>query len=125
DGTSLVNDLRHANGAQALLKGDRRRVNFWSAHAAVQVDIWKKLFVSGSILALREQRNIVSITPPNPLANSNTRENFTNYYSDFGVGWRFTPNFIGQYVYSTDYGRAAPGHILTLRYTFGFGDKVR
>src|SRR5262249_14100199 len=120
DGTSRVNDLSHANGAQALLEGERRRVNFWSAHAAIQADVWKKLFVSGSILALRQRRNIVSVTPP---ANFNARESFTNYYSDFGAGWRFTPNFIAQYAYSTDYGRSAPGHILMLRYTFGFGNK--
>lgn len=119
-GTSRTSDLRQANGAQALLEDERQRVNFWSAHVAVQADVWKKLFVSGSILALRQQRNIVSVTP---LANFNTRENFTNYYSDFGIGWRFTPNFIAQYVYSTDYGGAAPGHILMLRYTFGFGGK--
>jgi hypothetical protein len=122
-GTSRVNDLSQANVTQALLEDERQRVNFWSAHAAVQADVWKKLFVSSSILALHQQRNIVSVTPPNPLANFNTRESFTNYYSDFGIGWRFTPNFIAQYVCSTDYGRAAPGHILMLRYTFGFGDK--
>src|SRR5262249_51537203 len=49
-GTSRVNDLRQANGAQAPLEDERQLVNFWSAHAAIQADVWKKLFVSGSIL---------------------------------------------------------------------------
>jgi hypothetical protein len=89
----------------------------------VQADVWRKLFVSGSILALHQQRGLTSITPPNPVAGFTTRESFTNYYSDFGVGWRFTPNFIAQYVYATDYGRSVPGHILMLRYTFNFGGK--
>lgn len=122
-GTSRVSSLQKTEVTQSLLEDRQRQVNFWSAHAAVQADVWKKLFVSGSLLALRQQRSVISITPPNPLASFNTRESFTTYYSDFGVGWRFTPNFIAQYVYSTDYGRTAPSHILMLRYTFNFGSK--
>ncbi len=122
-GTARVSDLLKTEATQTLLEDKQQRVNFWSAHAAVQADVWKKLFVSGSLLALRQQRSIVSLSLPNPLADFNTRESFTTYYSDFGVGWRFTPSFIAQYVYSTDYGRTAPSHILMLRYTFNFGGK--
>src|SRR5262249_46895570 len=66
DGASRVNDLSQANVTQALLEDERRRVNFWSAHAAVQADVWKKLFVSNSILALRPPPSIVPPTPSNP-----------------------------------------------------------
>ena len=122
-GTSRVSSLQKTEVTQSLLEDKQRRVNFWSAHAAVQADVWRKLFVSGSLLALRQQRSSISMTPPNSLAGFKTRESFTTYYSDFGVGWRFTPTFIAQYVYSTDYGRTAPSHILMLRYTFNFGGK--
>jgi hypothetical protein len=42
-------------------------------------------------------------------------------FSDYGVGWRFTPNLWVQYIYSTDYGVSPATHSLMLRYTFGKG----
>ena len=52
-----------------------------------------------------------------------TLDRFGSYYSNFSVGWRFTPNFLAAYVFSTDYGRNPPGHTLLLRYTFNIGSK--
>jgi hypothetical protein len=48
-----------------------------------------------------------------------TRKSFTENYSDFGVGWRFKPNLLAEYVYSTGHA-AAPRHVFLLRYTFKF-----
>jgi hypothetical protein len=27
-----------------------------------------------------------------------------SHFSDFGIGWRFSPNLFAQYLFSTDYG---------------------
>ena len=42
----------------------------------------------------------------------------SGYYSDFSVGWRFSPRLLVEYVLSTDYGLTVPSHTLLLRYTF-------
>ncbi len=43
-----------------------------------------------------------------------------SHFSDFGIGWRFSPNLFVQYLFSTDYGVTTPSHALMLRYTFRF-----
>ena len=40
-------------------------------------------------------------------------------FSDFGAGWRFSKNFLVQYLFSTDYGFSGSSHTLMVRYTFG------
>jgi hypothetical protein len=55
--------------------------------------------------------------------NGRTRDRFTDYFSNFGVGWRFSPNFLAEYVFSTDFGQTAPRHTLLIRYTFNLGEK--
>lgn len=107
-----------------ILRTDERQRNLaFSVHGAVQTDVWRKLFVNASILALTEQREVRFLLPANVPPGNLTRDRFTSYYSDFGVGWRFTPNFLAQYVFSTDYGRNPPGHTLLLLYTFDLGGK--
>jgi len=39
-------------------------------------------------------------------------------FSDFGAGWRFTPNLYTQYLYSTNYGVTSGTHTLMLRWIF-------
>lgn len=114
-----ANDVRRETAAGMLLNNDRQRLYSLSAHAAVQTDVWRNLFVSASILALKQERK-TSLPLP---ATGFTRDRVTGYYSDYGAGWRFTPNFLAQYVFSTGYGRNPSGHALLLRYTFNPGDK--
>ena len=42
-------------------------------------------------------------------------------YSDYGLGWRLSPDLFVQYVYSTDYGYSAGTHTVMLRYTIRLG----
>ena len=55
--------------------------------------------------------------------NGRTHDYFTDYFSNFGVGWRFTPNFLAEYIFSTDFGQTSPRQTLLLRYTFGSGER--
>lgn len=116
---SHANDLRRETADGMLLNNERQRIKSLSAHAAVQTDVWRNLFVSASILALQQERE-TSLPPP---AIGFTRDRGAGYYSDYGAGWRFTPNFLAQYVFSTSYGRNPSGHALLLRFTFDFGGK--
>jgi hypothetical protein len=50
--------------------------------------------------------------------NGITSDRSTSYYSEFGAGWRFTDNFLAEYVLSTNYGVTRPSHVFLLRYSF-------
>ena len=52
-----------------------------------------------------------------------TRNFYTDFYTNYGIGWRFKPNFIFQYILTTDYGQTAPRHTFLLRWTFDFQPK--
>ena len=116
---SLANDLQRETAAGIPLNSERQRIKSLSAHGAVQTDVWRQLYVNASILALVQERETRLPLP----ANSLTRARLTSYHSDFGIGWRFTPKFLAQYVFSTDYESPPPGYSLLLRYTFNFGVK--
>ena len=49
--------------------------------------------------------------------NGITSDRSTSYYSEFGVGWRFTDNFLAEYVLSTNYGVTRPSHVFLFRYS--------
>jgi hypothetical protein len=100
-----------------LERGDRRTL-FISPHAAVQTGVWRNLFVSASIQAVNQSRTVDERLFPNRL--SLARDSFTDVYSNYGIGWRFKPNFIFQYIVTTDYGKTAPRHAFHFRYTFNF-----
>ncbi|MEJ7861061.1 MAG: FecR family protein [Pyrinomonadaceae bacterium] len=100
-----------------LERGDRRTL-FISPHAAVQTDVWRNLFVSASIQAVNQSRTVDARPFSNRL--SPARDSFTDVYSNYGAGWRFKPNFIFQYIVTTDYGKTAPRHAFNFRYTFNF-----
>lgn len=114
-----------------LLEIDKRRTSFLSAHAAVQTDVWRNLFVSASIQAADQSRTIDSALFPDRfgrrsnnagvfIPNGRIRDSFTNLYSNYGIGWRFKPKFIFQYIVTTDHGKTAPRHAFHFRYTFNF-----
>ena len=52
-----------------------------------------------------------------------TDDRFTDFFGNAGLGWRFTPNILGEYIFSTDFGQTSPRHTFMLRYTFGGGEK--
>ena len=102
---------------------------FFSAHGAVQADVWRNLFVSGSLLAVHQnfQRDLTLypdlfgrlLTSDGSFApNGYTSDGVMSYYSEFGVGWRFNRNFLAEYILVTDYGKSPPSHVFLLRYTF-------
>jgi hypothetical protein len=128
-GFSNARSARVEDGTGNSLERNRRSSPFFSAHTAVQADVWKKLFISGSLLTGRQNRYRDLILYPDHLGrllssdgafavNGHSSDSFTSYYSEFGVGWRFNNALLGEYILSTDYGQTQPGHIFLLRYSF-------
>ena len=133
-GLSPTNDWRYENATGHLLEAKRQSTRFWSAHAALQTDLWRGLFASASVLAVTQSLTTdLSLYPDRfgrrrtsdglITSSGQTRDRSTGYYSHFGAGWRLTPNLLAEYVCSTDYGRTSPSHTLLLRYTFNLGGK--
>jgi len=111
------------------LERNSKTSTFFSTHTAVQADVWKSLFVNGSLLGARQYvyRNLTLypdslgrlLTSEGTFAPAGyTSDSLTSYYSEFGVGWRFNRAFLAEYVFSTDYGKTRPSHVFLLRYTF-------
>jgi hypothetical protein len=92
---------------------------FASVHTALQRDITRRLFASASYLhAFRTRES-------DPLFSSTGLYNLVTgpyqagrRFSDFGAGWRFTPNLTAQYIFSTSYGASQSAHGILVRYTF-------
>ena len=113
----------------ALLQNAVASSHFLSAHAAVQSDVTRRLFLTASFLNVWQAHDLNeslfpdrfgyrtsvddAFFPMNP-----TAAQYAPRFSDFGAGWRFTRNLFAQYVYSTDYGASSAAHTLMLRYTF-------
>jgi len=102
---------------------------FFSLHAAIQANLSRHLFVSASLMNVWQSQNLtVDLFPDRYGQQTMVQDSFFpsgtagytygNRFSDFGAGWRFTPAFFVQYLYSTDYGATAASHTLMLRYTF-------
>lgn len=128
-GFSNTSKLRTEDATGNLLERNHKSNPFVSAHEAVQADVWRHLFVSGSLLTVRQTlstdltlypdrfgRLLASdgIFAPNGLVSDRS----VTYYSEFGAGWRFTNNFLGEYVFSNNYGATRPSHVFLLRYNF-------
>ena len=129
-----TNQLRTEDFTGNLLETERGRSRFLSLHAAVQRDVWRNIFASASILSLTNSRTEDAAFFPDRFGritntdgiftpNGRTKDFYTDFYSNFGIGYRFKPNFIFQYVLTTDYGSTAPRHTFLFRYTFDFGKK--
>lgn len=78
---------------------------FQSIHLSVQTDITKRLFGTASFLNAWRNDAV-------PLPLWRTR------YSEAGVGWRFSPDWIAQYTLAKDNIFGEPQHAIALRYTF-------
>jgi FecR-like protein len=126
-GSSWTRDRHFENVTGNLLDDSRDHMHFLSTHTALQTDIWRRMFASASILSVTQaSRNHLLAGGIGPLLTSvgqsvpsgDSRNDFTDYFSEFGIGWRFSPYFLAQYIYSTDYGLTSPRHTLLLRYSF-------
>lgn len=128
-GFSNTTTVRTEDATGNLLERNRGSSPFLSAHEALQADVWRRLFVSSSLLTVRQtvSRNLAlypdqfgrllasdgSFAP-----NGFTSDRSTLFYSEFGAGWRFTDNFLAEYVFSTNYGTTRPSHVFLLQYNF-------
>jgi hypothetical protein len=128
-GFSNTTTMRTEDATGNLLERNRRSSPFLSAHEAIQGDVWRHLFVSGSLLTVRRTRSTNVSRYPDRFGrllttdgifapNGLTRDRTTRYYSEFGAGWRFTDDFLSEYMFSTNYGVTRPSHIFLLRYSF-------
>lgn len=101
-------------GERLLLMGPiRDSGRFLTLHGGAQTDVGKRLLLSALFVTVRQwESNRVFLT------EREDRRSFSRHFSNFGAGWRFNPNLLVQYLYSTDYGRSAPAHSLLLRYNF-------
>ncbi|MGD0772992.1 MAG: FecR family protein [Candidatus Solibacter sp.] len=120
---------RTEDATGALLENAAANNRFVSAHAAVQIDITRRLFVTASFLDVWQGHNLNVALFPDRFGNITSVEDaffpmtptpgqYAPRFSDFGAGWRFTRDLFAQYVYSTDYGATSATHTLMLRYTF-------
>jgi FecR protein len=94
-----------AHGRGALLSG----------HAMIQTNPWRNLFLSASSLSTVGWNRITS-KDLYGVYNSSVRD--SNYLTNIGIGWRFKPNLITEYLFSIDHTNRRPSHSLMLRYTF-------
>jgi hypothetical protein len=95
------------------------RGTFLSAHAMIQANTWRNLFVSGSSLTtFRKTRLTVSGRSGDPYGYGEK-----SYLTNVGMGWRFKPNLIAEYLFSIDHTNRRPSHSLMLRYTFNLSTK--
>jgi hypothetical protein len=133
-GFTRSKNLRTEDATRNLLEDKRQDGHFVSIHAALQADVWRQLFVSASLLVARQSFGSNLTLYPDRFGrlltsdglfspNALTSDRVMNYYSEFGAGWRFTPQFLAQYVLSTDYGFSTPSHTLLLRFTFRAAEK--
>jgi hypothetical protein len=123
--------LRTEDSTFRLLQDAGGSNRFVSIHGAVQHDLTRRLFLSASFLQVWQSNDLnLSVFPDrygNVVAVSDAFFSLTpvfgaaSRFSDYGAGWRFTPNLWVQYIYSTDYGLSPATHSLMLRYTFGSG----
>ena len=129
-GYSLTKDRQSYDVTGNLMKVSRDPMHFLSAHAAFQTDIWRRMFSSASILSVTQASQSLLMTgrietprtsSGQGVPNGISRDHFTDYSSDFGIGWRFSSRYLAQYIYSTDYGLTSPRHTLLLRYSFRLG----
>jgi hypothetical protein len=107
-----------------ILLATSARGDFLSAHAAIQTNLWRDLFLSASGLTTI-RRDFYRHNDSNN--NPNFQYKYTNERRlyNVGLGWKFTPNFTAEYLYSIDHSvdhhYQLPSHSLKLQYTFNLG----
>jgi hypothetical protein len=109
------------------------RASFRTWHIGGQTDVWRNLFASGSLFYISERKrsdwgffvpeeylDVLGGDYPSYEESSNGKYKLLT----LSAGWRLTPGWIAQYVYSQyvysfGYGLNAPSHTLMFRYEFG------
>lgn len=94
------------------------RGEFLSAHAAIQTNIWRDLFLSASSLTMLRKDFITSSYNGVLFGDKNS---YYTQLSTVGIGWNFKPNLAAEYLYSIDHRHRVPSHSIKLRYTFNLG----
>ena len=132
-GTARTWAARTEDATQALLQNAVADSHFVSAHAAVQSEITRRLFLTASFLQVWQSHALNVDLFPDRFGNRTSVEDsffamtpatpYASRFSDFGAGWRFTRDLFAQYVFSTDYGVSSATHTLMLRYTFHPGGR--
>jgi len=90
-----------------------------STHSAVQTNPWRNLLLSFSNLTtLRRDLVRSNFTYKGNVYSYGDKYRDLRPLSSLGLGWKFTPNLITEYVYSMDHRYMPPSHSLKLRYTF-------
>jgi len=128
-GVSRVASSRLEDTTGNLLQNGTANSHFISAHTAIQVNLTRRLFVSASYMNVWHAQHLQVSLFPDQFGNTNlVQDSFfpltpsayqlASHFSDFGIGWRFSPGFFAQYLFTTDYGVTAPSHTIMLRYTF-------
>ena len=130
-GTSRVAAQRIEDATGYTLQNETANGHFLSTHFAIQSDLGRHLFVSASYMNVWHAQHLnVNVFPDQTGATSLVQDSFfpvtpsayqlASHFSDFGIGWRFSPNLFIQYLFTTDYDVTSPSHALMLRYTFRF-----
>ncbi len=120
---------RTENATSKLLESKLGHTDYLSFHVALQKDLWSKLFASTSLMSIGKLRTNDLRLYPDRLGrildragvfapSGRSSDLFANFYSNYGLGWRFKPNFMFEYIFSTDYGETASRQSLLLRYNF-------
>lgn len=128
-GLSSISSRRMEDATQNLLEARHTSAPFVAAHEALQADVWRHFFVDASLLTIWQKKSTNLTLYPDRLGRLLTTDGVfapngmnayrsTNYYSEFGAGWRFTDSFLAEYVFSTTYGFAPSSHLVLFRYTF-------
>jgi hypothetical protein len=106
---------------------------FISAHAAAQTNLWRNLLLSASSLtALRRDFHYAEVATYGRSSNGapiyevtystyKTVYEYKSWLSNISLGWKFKPNLVAEYLYSTDHRYGDKSHSLRLRYTFNLG----
>jgi hypothetical protein len=115
---------RYPPGIEGSVNDDNDRHAFWSTHFGGQTDLWRNLYIGGSVLYLKEG----SKYQHRSVFRGETHFSFQNSLeeksrsSSLSLGWRMSPDWIVQYTYfknRIDYSGYAPSHTLLFRYEFG------
>ncbi|MCU1234556.1 MAG: hypothetical protein JWP63_2523 [Candidatus Solibacter sp.] len=132
-GTARTWASRTEDATRVLLQNAVADGHFASSHAAIQSDITRRLFLTASFLQVWQSHGLNVDLFPDRFGNRTSVEDsffsmnpanlYASRFSDYGAGWRFTPNLFAQYVFSTDYGVTSATHTLMLRYTFHPGGR--
>jgi len=113
-----LNDRPIGFGEDSGDSESRTQETFVSAHAAVQANLWRDLFLSASSLSTfhMDIYNLYS----NGIVDI-FKDNKKRQLSSVGFGWKFKPNLSAEYLTSYDHTYRVPSYSLRLRYTFNLG----